>query len=75
MKRHVVLLCLAFSIACSRTTPKLEITVQPPVAAKIPHETVLHGQKLVDNYHWLRQKGSPEVNAYLTAETRTPMRS
>ena len=68
MKRHIVLLCLAFSIACSRTSPKPEMAVQPPVAAKIPHETVLHGQKLVDDYYWLREKGAPEVTAYLTAE-------
>ncbi|MBA2556603.1 MAG: hypothetical protein H0V12_04535, partial [Chloroflexi bacterium] len=31
-------------------------------------EAVLHGEKLVDDYHWLRDKGNPEVLAYLEAE-------
>jgi oligopeptidase B len=30
--------------------------------------TILHNEKLVDNYHWLREKGSAEVTAYLEAE-------
>ena len=40
----------------------------PPVAKKIPHVTEVHGQKLVDNYFWLRDKKNPEVAAYLEAE-------
>jgi oligopeptidase B len=43
-------------------------TVQPPVAKKIPKITEIHGQKLVDNYFWLRDKKNPEVAAYLDAE-------
>src|SRR5688500_4661662 len=41
---------------------------KPPVAKVDPKTTTLHGQTLVDNYHWLRDKGSPEVLAYLEAE-------
>jgi oligopeptidase B len=39
-----------------------------PVAKIDPKTTTLHGEKLVDNYHWLRDKGNPEVVAYLEAE-------
>jgi oligopeptidase B len=40
----------------------------PPVAKKAPKTTEIHGQKLVDNYYWLRDKKNPEVKAYLDAE-------
>src|SRR2546427_8424022 len=40
----------------------------PPVAKKAPKTTEIHGQKLVDNYYWLRDKKNPEVKAYLEAE-------
>ncbi|HZB87183.1 MAG TPA: S9 family peptidase [Terracidiphilus sp.] len=41
---------------------------QPPIARKIHTETKLHGQTLVDDYAWLRDKDNPEVIAYLQAE-------
>ena len=40
----------------------------PPVAKIDPKVTVLHNDKLIDNYHWLREKGNAEVTAYLEAE-------
>jgi oligopeptidase B len=40
----------------------------PPVARKRPHEVRVHGDLLIDNYHWLRQKKSRQVMAYLRAE-------
>ena len=40
----------------------------PPVAKKAPKTTEINGQKLVDNYYWLRDKQNPEVKAYLEAE-------
>src|SRR5580658_2127328 len=44
------------------------LQIAPPVA-RIEHiETTLHHHTLVDDYAWLRQKGSPEVTAYLEAE-------
>ena len=42
--------------------------IQPPVAARIPKTTVLHGETLEDPYFWLREKHNPEVRAYLEAE-------
>ena len=41
---------------------------QPPVAKKVRHVTDIHGTTLTDDYFWLRQKGTPEVTAYLEAE-------
>jgi oligopeptidase B len=40
----------------------------PPVARIDPKVTTLHGDKLVDNYHWLRDKGNPDVIKHLEAE-------
>jgi oligopeptidase B len=41
---------------------------QPPMAKRIPHPTSLHGRTLQDDYYWLRNKGTPEVESYLEAE-------
>jgi oligopeptidase B len=40
----------------------------PPVAAKIPLERTHHGDVVVDDYEWLREKENPETIAYLEAE-------
>jgi oligopeptidase B len=55
------------TIAQDDTLPK------PPVARKVPKVTEIHGDKLVDNYFWLRtnQKNpDPEVITYLEAENK-----
>jgi oligopeptidase B len=41
---------------------------KPPVARIAPRTTEIHGERLVDDYHWLREKENPEVRAYLEAE-------
>jgi oligopeptidase B len=41
---------------------------KPPVARREPEEHVLHGDRRVDHYAWLRHKENPEVIAYLEAE-------
>ena len=40
----------------------------PPVAQKMPRVEVLHGERRVDDYFWLREKTNPAVRAYLEAE-------
>lgn len=45
-------------------------TALPPVATIIPTTRTLHGQTLTDDYAWLRERGNPEVLAYLTEENR-----
>src|SRR5436305_812410 len=44
------------------------VTPPPPMAKKNPKTTNIHGETLVDNYFWLREKNNPEVRAYLEAE-------
>jgi oligopeptidase B len=41
---------------------------QPPLAARTPHPTTVHGDTRADDYFWLREKTSPDVAAYLEAE-------
>jgi oligopeptidase B len=41
---------------------------KPPAARRAPAEHVLHGDRRVDHYAWLRRKENPEVIAYLEAE-------
>jgi oligopeptidase B len=41
---------------------------KPPVARREAVEHVLHGDRRMDHYAWLRQKDSPEVAGYLEAE-------
>src|SRR5271168_1188330 len=42
--------------------------LSPPLARREPVETIVHGDRRVDHYAWLRQKENPEVIAYLEAE-------
>src|SRR3984893_17169717 len=71
MKRAFLLAWISLSILIGcQSTPRQQTPAenQPPIAKKIPHVTTIHGERLVDNYYWLRQKDSPEVLAYLKAE-------
>ena len=40
----------------------------PPAAKKTPKTTDIHGERLVDDYFWMREKTSPDVTAHLEAE-------
>jgi oligopeptidase B len=40
----------------------------PPAAPRKGHTQVWHGRSFVDPYHWLREKGTPEVEKYLETE-------
>ncbi|MBL8229732.1 MAG: S9 family peptidase [Bryobacterales bacterium] len=42
--------------------------IEPPVAKRVDHREVRHGATVIDPYHWLREKSSPEVTQYLEAE-------
>ena len=44
------------------------MTPAPPVAKRVPKITEIHGDRLVDDYYWLREKDNPEVTAYLHEE-------
>src|SRR5438093_10267726 len=63
-----LLVCLALA-ACARQPPKPTVAeAQPPVARKEPKDVTVHGDKRIDDYFWLRNKGTPEVEQYLHAE-------
>jgi oligopeptidase B len=66
MTRNPYLLTLvtvsAMKLASAETLPA------PPIAKKVPKLDVVHGDRLVDDYYWLREKSNPEVAAYLEAE-------
>lgn len=40
----------------------------PPVARRIPHRAVVHGEPRVDDYFWLRDRSDPAVREYLASE-------
>jgi len=54
------------------SVPSREASVEaspvPPLARREPVEQILHGDRRVDHYAWLREKENPEVIAYLGAE-------
>jgi oligopeptidase B len=69
MRRHLRLglTCLSFValVALVQAQPN---GLKPPVAKKVAKLTELHGETLIDNYYWLREKKDPEVIKYLEAE-------
>src|ERR1700730_13244218 len=52
----------------SSASTEIAALPQPPLARREPVETILHGDRRVDQYAWLRHKENPEVLAYLNAE-------
>jgi oligopeptidase B len=40
----------------------------PPTAKRVPKTTEIHGDTLVDDYAWMRERDDPAVRAYLEAE-------
>jgi oligopeptidase B len=45
-------------------------SVTPPRAERRARQMVLHGDTIVDDYFWLREKSDPSVRAYLEAENK-----
>lgn len=41
-----------------------------PEAKRVPKERTFHGDTFIDNYEWLRDKGSQDVRDYVAAENR-----
>lgn len=48
----------------------MKATKQAPRAVARPTEVVIHGEKIPDEYAWLRNREDPEVLQYLRAENR-----
>jgi oligopeptidase B len=63
-----VVLIVGVSACRTTTSPNQSQVAQPPVARRIAHVTELHGDHLVDDYYWLREKDNPAVLDCLRAE-------
>ena len=74
MKLHRLLLASLFSISTIAFVNVMaqdgnsSMMLQPPVTEKKPKITEINGDRLVDNYFWLREKSNPAVIAHLEAE-------
>src|SRR5512141_324310 len=67
MKNWVLLAALAGGASTLSANDGVEVT-KPPMAKKVERVETLHGEKLVDQYYWLRDRKNPEVKAYLETE-------
>jgi len=67
MKNWVLLAALAGGTAGAAADDRTE-ALKPPMAKKVAKVDMLHGEKLVDDYFWLRDRKNPEVKAYLETE-------
>ena len=50
------------------SAPPAKAGLVPPVAPRVSHVEKLHGREIADDWFWLRNKGTPEVEGYLAAE-------
>ena len=73
MRRFVasttLLLCtVALSAQSQSVQLATDASVKPPVAAKQPQVSTIHGYTRTDEYFWLRDRSNPAVRQYLEAE-------
>jgi len=70
--RALLPLCLIaisiFTVTVMAQDGKTSMMLQPPTTEKKPKVTEINGDKLVDNYFWLREKTNSAVIAHLEAE-------
>ncbi len=52
----------------NHTPLSFNLDITAPTAKRVPVVTKIHGDELVDDYAWLREKQNPEVLSYLNAE-------
>src|SRR6266850_4225215 len=66
-----LLLLLSISIIALKVSAQdgnSSMMLQPPPTEKKPKTTEINGDRLLDNYFWLREKTNPAVVAHLEAE-------
>ncbi|HEY3037202.1 MAG TPA: S9 family peptidase [Pyrinomonadaceae bacterium] len=61
-------ICLALTGAGSAQSNSDANTLQPPMTEKKTKTTKIHGNTMIDDYFWLREKTNPQVIAHLEAE-------
>jgi oligopeptidase B len=67
MKNWILLAALAGGTPMLAANDVTEAS-KPPMAKKVAKVETLHGDKLADDYFWLRDRKNPEVKAYLESE-------
>jgi len=56
--------CLPLGLLCAM----IAAAQTPPVAERVEHREERHGETVIDDYFWLREKSNPKVTEYLEAE-------
>lgn len=64
----LALLGTLLSVSAWAQTVAQNVSQSAPMAARHPKDVSVHGDKRIDDYFWLREKDSPEVQAHLKAE-------
>jgi oligopeptidase B len=67
-RKAILGVALIVAVCSALTSCTSQVDLKPPVAKIEPKVDTLSGQERVDNYYWLRERGNPEVIAYLEAE-------
>src|ERR1044071_8916902 len=73
VKSRILILFLSLSPSLFIFTPAgtqngSSTQIQPPLTERKPKITEINGDRLIDNYFWLREKTNPAVVAHLEAE-------
>ncbi len=68
MVRKSIALIALLAVAIPASAADASSTLRPPEARKEQHKVEIHGDTLVDDYYWMRNKGTPEVESHLKAE-------
>lgn len=71
MRKLAVIVFLSLMIAMENNHTMAQtntVDVKPPTAKKIAKAQKFHGEEVVDDYFWLREKSNAEVIRYLEAE-------
>src|SRR5207244_990273 len=71
LRLRLALLASLFTLPLGLAQPPRGIdptVATPPVAKKVPHKTELHGEALLDDYFWMKDKKNPEVIKHLESE-------
>ncbi len=66
--RHRIQISLAVLVVALSSASTISAQQTAPATEKKPHVTKIHGDTLIDNYFWLRDKKNPDVIAHLEAE-------
>src|SRR5712691_9905783 len=64
----LMILLAAGCMNLDRPESRSNAMAKPPVAQRIPKVDIVHGERRVDDYFWLREKTNAAVAAYLEAE-------